>query len=158
MPLYIVVNAHGRQQRLSSVAQEAVEPLLPGETLVIDLTHDAEPTDKTWDPATLVYVVPVTPTETIQRTRISKREFRNRLGQPMRLAILALRRSTDPAKAQYRDLLEDMKETLDSVDIVDLENADTIAGVNGLAYLASIGELPAIDPVAVLAPSTVWEE
>jgi len=107
-----------------------------------------------WDAATLTFV-PVATAPTWHRTQISKREFRNRLGQAVRLQILGLRNSTDPAHAQLKLLLEDMKETLDSVGEVDLQNPDTIAGVHGLAQL---GLLTAPDVARILAPSTVEAE
>ena len=108
-----------------------------------------------WDAATRTFV-PITPAVPVwSRTKISKREFRNRLGQAVRLQILGLRTSPDPDHAQLKLLLEDMKETLESVDEVDLENPDTIAGLQGLAQL---GLLTAPDVARIRAPSTVEVE
>lgn len=157
MPLYLALNADGTRQRQSVMRVEDVD-LGEGLRIITLPQYDTEPDESafTWDAATEDFV-PIA-SASISRTVISKREFRNRLGQSVRLAILAVRRSTDPAHAMYRDLLEDMKETLDSVNEVDLQNPDTIAGVYGLAQLAQAGLLPALDPTAILAPSTVTQE
>lgn len=157
MPLYLALNADGTRQRQSARDMADVD-IGDGLRLVTLAQYDTAPDESafTWDAATEDFV-PIA-SASISRTVISKREFRNRLGQSVRLAILAVRRSTDPAHAMYRDLLEDMKETLDSVNEVDLQNPDTIAGVYGLAQLAQAGLLPALDPAAILAPSTVAQE
>lgn len=163
MSLYIVTEtSSGRRLRESSTGSLVdVEPVDPNsETLVTDDTRDLPPSDAThvWNTVALRYdaLAPAV----LSRTLLSKREFRNRLGQTVRLAIVALRRSTDPNLAGVRDLLEDMKETLDSVPNVDLTNPDTIAGVNGLKSLGDMGLLPftAADVTRVLTPSTVEQE
>lgn len=156
MPLYIAIDVTTkRQRRLSSVQQADVEPIAEDEQLIVDDTRDVEPPPSVerWNPDLPGYDAVVTPA--FHRTKISKREFRNRIGQPVRLAILAIQRGTDPAQADLRDLLTDMKETLDSVPDVDLTNADTIAGMQGLQQ---IGLLSAEDVTRILAPSTVEEE
>lgn len=158
MGLAIVVGPDGRQRRLSAVAAADVLPLETDERLLDRPAYAAEPDPLAfvWDPALEDYVA--RPTATVARTLLSRREFRNRLGQPMRLAILKLRASTDPTEEPFRLMLEDMAETLLSVTEVDLENKDTKAAVFGLAQLAQLGKLPPIDPAVVLAPSSVAQE
>lgn len=146
-----IESATGR--RLAEADDVAKLPKLAATESRVSFTDPPAPgTD--WDAATLTFV-PVAAAPTWHRTQISKREFRNRLGQAVRLQILGLRTSTDPGHAQIKLLLEDMKETLDSVGEVDLENPDTIAGVQGLAHL---GLLSAPDVARILAPSTVEAE
>lgn len=158
MPLYLALHTISKHRLRQGLAQSEVEPLAADEVLHTLAAYNAHPDESAlaYDAATMDFVPIAAPA--VSRTIISKREFRNRLGQSVRLAILAVRRSTDPAHAMYRDLLEDMKETLDSVNEVDLQNTDTIAGVYGLAQLAQAGLLPALDPAAILSPSTVEAE
>lgn len=155
--LFLAVDPFGARRR-QGLAQAEIEPLADDETLVTLDRYSVHPDEalEQYDATARDFVV--RQSATLSRTIISRREFRNRLGQSMRLAIIALRASTDPADAPFRYLLEDMTETLSSVNEVDLEHADTIAAVNGLAQLAQLGKLPAIDPAVVLAPSTVPQE
>jgi len=118
----------------------------------------AEPSSRefAWDTATDAYVTePSFAPRRISRTKISKREFRNRLGRPVRLAILSIRESTSAELSMPRRVLTDMKETLDAESVVDLADADTIAGVN---ELLALGLIVADDVTRLLAPSTVAAE
>ena len=156
MPLYLAIDAQTHARLRQGLAQADVEPIGANEELRVLAVYDDHPDESAlrYDPSVQDFVgIGVTPTW--YRTKISKREFRNRLGQAVRIQILALRNSSDPQYAQVKLLLEDMKETLDSVGEVDLENLDTIAGVNGLA---SLGLLSAQDVARILAPSTVEAE
>lgn len=153
--LYLALHAVTGERRRQSLTLSDIEPLASDEVLytLAGLTEQPNEWVTPYNVALKDFIAPSA--LPISRTLLSKREFRNRLGAPVRLAILALRRSTDPAKAGIRDRLEDMKETLDSVAGVDLENPDTLAGVNGLAQL---GLLTASDVTRILAPSTVEAE
>lgn len=155
MPLYLALNAATKQRLRQGLAASEVEPIAADEVLHTLAAYDAHPDESAlaYDAATMDFVPIAAPMW--HRTKISKREFRNRLGETVRLQILGLRTSTDPDHAQVKLRLEDMKETLDSVDEVDLENPDTIAGLNGLKQ---IGLLSAPDVARILAPSTVEAE
>lgn len=155
MALYLALNAATKQRLRQGLAASEVEPIAADEVLHTLAAYDAHPDESAlaYDAARMDFVPIAAPTW--HRTQISKREFRNRLGQAVRLQILGLRTSTDPDHAQIKLLLEDMKETLDSVGEVDLANPDTIAGVHGLAQL---GLLSAPDVARILAPSTVEAE
>lgn len=156
MPLYLAIDAASKARLRQSLTQNGVEPIGEGEEMLVIPDIGAEPDESVYryDPTTMNFTLVAAPV-VWSRTKISKREFRNRLGQTVRLQILGLRNSSDPQYAQVKLLLEDMKETLDSVGEVDLENPDTIAGVNGLA---SLGLLSAQDVARILAPSTVEAE
>lgn len=158
MPLYLALESRTKNRLRQGVAQEEVEPITADEELLVLDSRDTPPDElvERYDASAMDFVL-INPPVTWHRTKISKREFRNRLGQAVRMQILVLRNSTstDPQDVQVRLLLEDMKETLDSVNEVDLENADTVAGVNGLA---SLGLLSAPDVTRILAPSTVEAE
>lgn len=163
MPLYLALESSTKNRLRQGLLQEEVEPIAADEELLVLDTRDTHPDESVerYDDSTMDFVL-INPPVTWYRTKISKREFRNRLGQAVRMQILVLRNSTstDPQDVQVRLLLEDMKETLDSVNEVDLENADTQAGVAGLAQLGMAGLLTfsAADAVRVLAPSTVEAE
>jgi len=153
--LYVIVDTLTRKpQRVGVKPLFAVE----NETLLTFPELLAEPSSRefAWDTATDAYVTePSFAPRRISRTKISKREFRNRLGQPVRLAILSIRESTSAELSMPRRVLTDMKETLDAVNVVDLADADTIAGVN---ELLALGLIVADDVTRLLAPSTVAAE
>lgn len=160
MPFYLALQSSTKLRLRQGAAQHEVEPISADEELLVLMRNSVpDETVERYDVVAMDFV-PIAPPVTWNRTKISVREFRNRLGQAVRLQILALRRSTEPSLASTRDLLEDMKETLDSVNEVDLENADTQAGVAGLAQLGQAGLLTfsAADAARVLAPSTVEAE
>jgi len=163
MPLYLALESSTKNRLRQGLLQEEVEPITATEEILVLASRDAAPDEavERYDPAVMDFVL-INPPVTWYRTKISKREFRNRLGQAVRMQILVLRNSTstDPQDVQVRLLLEDMKETLDSVNEVDLENLDTVAGVNGLVQIGAMGLLTfsAADAVRVLAPSTVEAE
>lgn len=158
MPLYLALEAGTNHRLRQGLAQGEVEPIGAAEVLHVLAAYDEHPDENVlwYDPSVKDFVGTVV-TPAWYRNKISKREFRNRLGQAVRIQILALRNSTstDPQDVQVRLLLEDMKETLDSVNEVDLENPDTIAGLNGLRQ---IGLLSTSDVARILAPSTVESE
>jgi len=153
--LYVIVDTRTRKPQRVGVKQlYAVE----NETLLTFPELLAEPSSRefVWDTATDAYVaLPSFAPVPISRTKISKREFRNRLGQPVRLAILSIRESTSAELSLPRRMLLDMKETLDAVNEVDLADANTIAGVN---ELLALGLIVADDVTRLLAPSTVAAE
>ncbi|MGL4649665.1 MAG: hypothetical protein ACRC1H_09685 [Caldilineaceae bacterium] len=156
MPLYVVVNADGTQQR---VAPSPLE-LGNGNQVLVFNDLQAEPNADThrWNPALLAYeLLPSAPEYVLSRTQLTKREFRARLGQPCRMAINA-RLITPPANAQETDIvagLQDLKDELLSVDAVDLTHPSTIGGVQ---FLVALGYLTPTQAEAVLAPSTVAAE
>jgi len=160
MTLFMALEKGTDRRLRQSLIQSEVEPVVDTEYLHTDDTWDTEPDESEfkYDPLSKAFLPIVPPV--YARTVLSKREFRNRIGEACRRAIIALRRSTDPNLAVIRDTLEDMKETLDGVPNVDLENKDTIKGINGLVQLGQMGHIPftAADGVRVLTPSTVEQE
>ncbi len=156
--LYVIVDAlTGRQQRVST---EALAVANANEALVQVAGLNAEPSsaEKKWDAATRTYVnVPTYAGGTYSRTKLSRREFRKRLGSACRVAINV--RLNTPAEnagaAQIIAQLQDMKDELLSVNAVDVEHPTTIAAVNALVAL---GYLSAPLGAAALVPATVPEE
>ncbi len=156
MPLYIVVNFDGTQQRVSPSPMD----IEAGQTLEVDNRFDEEPSthDYVWNVATRAYEEVVQPgSPSYSRTRLTKREFRARLGAPCRIAINE-RIATAPASAAEIELiasLQDLKDELLSVDFVELTHPTTVAAVQ---MLEQYGYLTSVQATAVLAPSTVVEE
>lgn len=156
--LYVIVNtATGRQQRVST---EVLYVANDNETLVQVVGLNAEPSVEgfQWDAATREYVaLPSYTGGTISRTKLSRREFRARLGSACRIAINV--RLNTPAEntgaAQLIAQLQDMKDELLSVDVVDITHPTTVGAVNALVAL---GYLTAPRGVAALVPATVQEE
>lgn len=156
MPLYIVVNADGHQQRVSPLPLEAGL----GEELLLDNNLDAEPSATThaWNPVTRVYEslagdqnVPYS------RTKLTKREFLNRIGKQT-IGQINARLITPPQNAGEVALIAElmtMKDFLNAVPDVDLEHPDTVAFADGLVALAY---KTAEQRAAMLAPATVPAE
>lgn len=167
MPLYIIIDAATRRQlRLATDNILTVNPAREDgivEALVVDATRDTEPDADAWewntdfDPPTYVRRVPVPDEpEAIARTRLSPREFWNRIGQETRVAInMIIAGAVEGYTAQHRAMLLDLKETLALVTGVDLEHPDTQAGVAGLVAL---GLKTQEESAVILTPSTVAEE
>lgn len=156
MPLYIVVNADGTQQRVHNAPLEAGA----GQTLLVDERFDAEPSsdEYVWDSAMRAYEEIVQPgSPSYARTKLTKREFLNRVGKQT-IAQINARLITPPANAQEVGLVAElmtMKDFLNAVPDVDLENADTIEFVNGLVTL---GYKTTAQRDLLLAPATVAAE
>lgn len=157
MALYIVVNPDGSQQRVATVPLETVGD----ETLVLLNEWDGEPPagSYAWDRETRTYVaLPVVDANApISRTRLSKREFRARLGHTCRVEINVrlMTPATTPEEVEMVATLQDLKDELLSVDLVDVTHPATVAGIN---FLVALGYLTAAQAATVLAPSTVAEE
>ena len=154
--LYVIVDAATRvQQRVST---EPLEIANGAEALVELPGFDAEPNASAWqwDTATDAYVPRSSP-EPYARTRLSRREFRARLGAACRVAINVrlITPAEDAGAAQLIAQLQDMKDELLSVDVVDVEHPTTIGAVNALMAL---GFLSAELGAAALVPATVPEE
>jgi hypothetical protein len=130
------------------------------EALIEVAEFDAEPSalDYYWDHVALAYApFVVVPVEPYTRNKLSRREFRARLGAACRVAI-NVRLNTpaeDAAAAQLIAQLQDMKDELLSVDVVDVTHPTTIGAVNALIAL---GYLSSALGVTALAPATVPEE
>lgn len=157
MPLYVVVNnADGTRQRVATVPMEPTQ----AQHLVVFSSLDAEPSEDTheWDTATETYVERPGPgSSAYRRTRLSKGEFRQRLGQSCRMAI-NMRLLTPPTTAAELEVvaaLTDLKDELLSRDFVDVTHPVTQQGV---ALLVSLGFITSEQAAQVLAPSTLAEE
>jgi hypothetical protein len=130
------------------------------DALVSFSEFDAEPDPEAyvWNPVTHQYDArPGSPAYTFARTKLSKREFLNRLGSAVLGAVNA-RIVTPPVTTGDIQVIAGLltaKDFLNAVTLVDLEHPDTI---NYVALLVSLGYLDATQQAAVLAPSTVREE
>jgi hypothetical protein len=152
--LYVIVDlTSGDQKRVS------VDPLAVvdgSEELLTFTQFDQEPSvaDFQWDSVTRSYVPQITDgTNPAQRIFLSRREFRERLGAQCRIAINTrlITPAENAAAVQLIAQLQDMKDELMSVDVVDLTHPTTIAGVNALVAL---GFLSSALGVAALVPAT----
>ena len=156
--LYVIVDATTRVQQRVSTEQLVIAD--DSEALVQIADLDAEPSSAEyfWNPATDAYEAqPSFNSGPYERTKLTRREFRARLGTACRIAINV--RLNTPAEnagaAQLIAQLQDMKDELLSVQEVDVEHPTTIGAVNALIAL---GYLSAELGAAALIPATVPEE
>lgn len=156
--LYVIVDVTaGHQKRVSTDPLSVVDS---SEELLTFAEFELEPNvaDYQWDANARAYLpLSVVESGPYQRTRLSRREFRARLGAECRVGI-NVRLATpaeDAAAVQIIAQLQDMKDELLSVDFVDVTHHTTIDAVNALIAL---GFLSSDHGVTALAPATVPEE
>lgn len=156
--VYVIVDATtGHQKYVSTQLLYVVDG---SEELLTFAEFEGEPSvaDYRWDADARAYVPQATnESGPYERTRLSRREFRARLGAECRIAINArlVTPAEDAAAVQVIAQLQDMKDELLSVDFVDVTHHTTIDAVNALIAL---GYLSSALGVTALAPATVPEE
>lgn len=147
MPLYIVVNSDGTQQRVSTQPLVAGE----GETLVVDATRDVEPSSAThlWDAATRVYVE----REDDSRFVFSRGDWMAmRVGLDKEVALRAARLN-ESSPLSLRATIETLEAELERRAFVDVRHDSTVSAASNLAaILVQIGAVAA-DQQATYAAS-----
>lgn len=155
--LYVIINGDGTRQRVATSALAPAE----GQSLKVFPDLDAEPDSEAyvWNTTTHEYdeiVMPGSPSYT--RTKLTKREFLQRLDTAGALDQIDARLATPPATVQDIAIVAGLRKLdryITTSEFVDLELPLTVAGVGQLVALGYLTEAAA---AVVLAPSTVAAE
>lgn len=159
----IVDKATGKQKRvyLPSDAPEIRNTVTEEAVQVPEFTAEPSSREYRWDAATKAYVaLPGAPTFVISRTKLSKREFLNRvgkttLGQINAIIITPITAENAATQVPLVAQLMTMKDFLNAVPDVELDHPDTITFCEGLVALTLKTEA---EKVIMLTPSTVLSE